>query len=61
MTAPISAESGFGRGILDGHVFEFTALKYLSTFETFNEFGILFAGNNLHTGVAALLVHGTAH
>jgi hypothetical protein len=60
-TVPAAAESSFGRGILDGHVLEFAALEYLAAFQALNEFGILFAGNNLHAGVTALLVHGTTH
>jgi hypothetical protein len=60
-TVPAAAKSSFGRGILDGHVLEFAALEHLAAFQALNEFGILFASNYLHAGVAALLVRGTAY
>ena len=50
-----------GGGILDVHVLQFAALEYLTAFHAFNEFPILFPGNDLHARVAALLVHWTAY
>jgi hypothetical protein len=48
-------------GILDSHILELAAFEYLPAFQAFYEFRILFAGNDLHAGVAALLIHGTTH
>jgi hypothetical protein len=48
-------------GILDSHVLELAAFEYLPAFQALYEFRILFAGNDLHAGVAALLIHGTTH
>ena len=48
-------ESGFVRqfGLFDGHVFEFAGFEYLAAFQAFNEFGVFFAGHDLHTRVLA--------
>ena len=48
-------ESGFVRqfGLFDGHIFEFAGFEDLSAFEALNEFGVFFAGHDLHTRVLA--------
>jgi len=44
-------------GFFDAHVFEFTGFEHLTAFETFDEFGVFLAGDDLHTGVLTLC-HG---
>lgn len=48
-------ESGFVRqfGLFDDHVFEFAGFEYLAAFQALNEFGVFFAGHDLHTRVLA--------
>ena len=50
-----------GEGILDVHILELAAFKHLAAFQAFDKFRILFPGNDLNTGMAARLIHGTAH
>jgi hypothetical protein len=38
-------------GLFDGHVFEFAGFEDVAAFETLNEFGVFFAGHDLHTRV----------
>jgi hypothetical protein len=40
-------------GLFDGHVFEFTRLENLATFQALYVFRIFVAGHNLHTWVFA--------
>ena len=48
-------ESGFVRkfGLFDGHIFEFAGFEYFSAFEALNEFGVFFAGHDLHAWMLA--------
>lgn len=48
-------ESRFVRkfGLFDGHVFEFAGFEDLSAFEALNEFGVFFAGHDLHARMLA--------
>jgi hypothetical protein len=43
--------SGFVRqfGLFDDHIFEFARFEDFSAFEALNEFGVFFAGHDLHT------------
>jgi len=40
-------------GLFDGHVFEFAGFEDVAAFQALNEFGVLFAGHDLHTRVLA--------
>src|SRR6266478_4243830 len=42
--------TGFVRkfGLFDGHIFEFARFEDFSAFEALNEFGVFFAGHDLH-------------
>jgi hypothetical protein len=44
-------------GFFDAHVFEFTGFEHLAAFETFHEFGVFLAGDDLHARVLTLC-HG---
>jgi hypothetical protein len=48
-------ESGFVRqiGLFDGHVFEFAGFEDVAALQALNEFGVFFAGHDLHTRVLA--------
>ena len=50
-------ESGFVRelGLFNSHVFEFAGIEDIPAIEACDEFGVLLAGYDLHTGVLTLI------
>jgi hypothetical protein len=48
-----SSGIGGGRGVFDGHIFEFAGFEDLSAFNAFDEFTVFFASDDLHARVLA--------
>jgi hypothetical protein len=44
---------GAGRGVFDGHIFEFAGFEDLSAFDALDEFTVFFASDDLHARVLA--------
>jgi hypothetical protein len=58
---PVTGSSFVDGRILDCHILEFAIFEDFAAFQALNKFRILIASDDLHTRVAAFLVHGITH